>query len=90
MTECLDLGYHVYGTMLFTTPSRPRFIGVIVTPTHIECAVCAAVLAARASHTATSILHPIAVHWMVSPDVVAVFSRIYVNASSGDMLVSNL
>lgn len=60
----------VYGCMLQPTVSRSRFIGVVITTAAVECAVCGDTLTMRRGHTSTSMLHFIATHFMIGPEVV--------------------
>ena len=90
LRTALEAGLCVYGTTLYPEQARSRFIGVVCSDTHLTCAVCSEILTARAKHTSTSILHPIARHWNISFDVVISFNQVIWSGSAYQTTGSNI
>lgn len=69
-------GKRLFGMYTYPATSRGRLIAVDVTDTHFVCAICNVPLTSRRGNTATSALHFIAVHFMLSPTAVMTMREI--------------
>lgn len=65
----------VFGLMMLPTPIG-RFIGVVVVSDIVYCALCNTALLCLNGMTATAVLHPIASHFALPPDIVTEFRQI--------------